>query len=139
MRTDANTRTPAERRAARRYMWEVGAGALGFMILFLVLPRVIQVEDGTPGSIVMALAPLAPVCWIAIALVRHVRRVDELQRTLVWQSFALGFGAAMLIALTIALLGTAGITVAHTEWYVFIGGMVTWGVTICALSFRASR
>lgn len=120
-------------------MWEVGAGVVAFVVLFLFLPGAVRTEVRTPASILIALLPLTSVLWITIAVARHIRRVDEFQRIFVLQSFAIGFAAAMLIALTIAFLSTAGITVAYPEWYVFIGGMSLWGISISVLSFRASR
>ena len=131
--------TAGERRAATRYMWEIMAGAIGFLVTFLFLPRFFAPPAGSLGSIALALVPLVPVLWIVIALTRHIRRIDELQRGIAQLSLAIAFGAAMLIALTVAFLSTAGIAVSFPEWWVFIGGMGVWGITIGVLSMRASR
>lgn len=132
-------RTRGERRASQRYMWEIGAGAVAFLFLFLFLPDLVPAEPGSAASIVVALVPLLPVLGMAVAVMRHVHRVDELQRMLLLRSLAVAFGVAMLIALTIAFLSTAGVRVAFTEWYVFIGGMAAFGVVAGVLSLRANR
>jgi hypothetical protein len=131
--------TPQERRASLRYLWEIAAGAVGFLVTFLFLPEVVPTEPGSVAGVVVALVPLVPVIWIAVALIRHVDRVDELQRGLLLLSLAIGFGAAMLISLVVVFLSTAAITVEHPEWWVFIGGMAVWGVSIGVLSYRANR
>lgn len=135
----AERSTVSERRAARRYMWEIAAGAVGFMLVFLFLPAIVQAEPGSALSVVIALVPVIPVGWIAVALIRHILRVDEFQRRIVIDSLAIGFGAAMLIALCVAFLSTAAISVSYPEWWVFIGGMATWGIAITVLSVRAGR
>lgn len=132
-------RTPAERRVGRRYVWEFGVGIGAFVLLFLVLPRLVVAEPGSGESVVIALTPLVPIVWMVIAMARHVRRVDELQRALLLRSFAVGFGAAMVITLAIALVSSAGVDTRHSEWAVFIGGMTAWGLSIAVFSFRANR
>ena len=72
--------------------------------LFLALPRIVQTQPGTALNVIVALVPLAPVIWMIIAIARHVRRVDELQRLLFLRSFTFGFAVSMVTALTIALL-----------------------------------
>ena len=139
MTNDERGRTSHEQRSTRRYMWEIGAGAIAFLVLFLFLPPLIPTESGSPASIVIALVPLLPVAWIVIAVASYIRRLDELHRPLALQSLALGFGAAMLIALTVAFLSTADITVLYPEWWVFIGGMSVFGVSFALLTARASR
>lgn len=139
MKEKTQRTTARERQVSTRYMWEIMAGAIGFLITFLFLPRILTPSPGSLGSIVLALVPIIPVLWMVIALVRHVHRIDELQRGIVQLSLAIAFGATMLIALTIAFLSTAGITVSYPEWWVFVGGMGVWGTTIGLLSIRASR
>ncbi|QEW03023.1 hypothetical protein [Microbacterium lushaniae] len=136
---DLRGRTRAERSAGRRYVGEFTIGVAAYLLLFLVLPRLVVTEPGSAWSVVIALTPIAPVLWMVIAMARHVRRVDELQRALLLHSFTVGFGAAMLIALAIALVTGAGIDTRHSEWAVFIGGMAAWGVSLGAFSFRANR
>lgn len=132
-------RTRAESRAGRRYVWEFTIGVVAYLLLFLLLPRLVTTEPDSTWSVVVALTPMVPAVWMVIAMVRHVRRIDELQRALLLRSFAVGFGAAMLIALTIALVSSAGVDTRHSEWAVFIGGMIAWGVSLAVFSSRADR
>lgn len=132
-------RTPAERQLGKRYIGEFSIGVLAYLLLFLVLPRVVSAEPGSAWSIVIALTPLVPVAWMIIAMARHLHRIDEMQNVLLLRSFAVGFGAALLIALAIALLSGAGVDTRHSEWAVFIGGMGAWSVSLAVFSFRVDR
>lgn len=132
-------RTRSEQRAGQRYLWEFSIGILAYLALFLALPRIVQTQPGTALNVIVALVPLAPVIWMIIAIARHVRRIDELQRLLFLRSFTLGFAVSMVTALTIALLSGAGVDVQHAEWIIFLGGMTSWGLSLAVLSIRASR
>lgn len=139
-RTDDGVgRTAAERAGVRRYVMEIGSGVIAFAMLFLVLPQFLETGPHTLWGIVVALLPLLPVGWIAVAVIRHVRRVDELFRALFVKSAAVGFMAAMLIALTIAFLRPTGVHLEYSEWWIFVGGMGTWGIGAAVLSLRAGR
>lgn len=132
-------RTRSEQRAGKRYLWEFSIGILAYLALFLALPRIVQTQPGTALNVIVALVPLAPVIWMIIAIARHVRRVDELQRLLFLRSFTFGFAVSMVTALTTALLSGAGVDIRHAEWIIFMGGMTSWGLSLAALSIRASR
>lgn len=132
-------RTRAERRAGWRYTWEFAVGVVLYLLLFLVLPPIVSAEPGSALALVIALLPLLPALWIAVAVARHVRRVDEFQRGLVLRSCAVGFSVAMLLAVAVALVGGAGIDTRHSEWIVFLGGMSAWGITLAISSMRADR
>lgn len=136
---DPGGRTPTELRAARRYMWGIAMSSFAFLLLFLVLPSLVNAKDGSALSIVVALAPMLAVIWMLVSVFRLVRRVDEFQRGMILSSFAIGFATAMLIALTIAFLRPVGIVNEYTEWWVFIGGMSSWGVALTLFSMRANR
>lgn len=139
MSEDMGGRTRKERQATRRYAIELGTGSIAFLALFLFLPELVPTEQGSVSSVAVALLPLVPVLWMIIAVARHIGRMDEFQRVLITQSFAIGFAAAMLIALTIAFLSGAGILVPYPEWFVFIGGMAVWSLALWVLFGRAGR
>jgi hypothetical protein len=57
------------------------------------------------------------------------RRVDEYQKLLLLQSLAVGFAVAMLAAITLGLLATAGLRLADAPWIVYGAGMLGWALT----------
>jgi hypothetical protein len=64
--------------------------------------------------------------WIVRAVVRHLHRIDEYQRDLVLHGLAVGFGVAMVTAVTLGFLGIAGLSGQITGWIVCGAGMFGW-------------
>ncbi|WP_378143775.1 hypothetical protein ACFJGV_10115 [Cnuibacter sp. UC19_7] len=111
---------------ARRYVLELLPGLLGYLVLFLGLPALLGREEATWWSIPVALLPVVPLLWIVVAVIRHIRRIDDYQRRLVLIGMAFAFGAMMLTAVVIALLSTVDVVVGGTEWIVFGVGAAVW-------------
>lgn len=132
------TRTASETRVGRRYMWQVGAAMLLYLGLVL-LDQVLWPERGTSLAVLCAVLPLAPMVWVAFALVGHLRSVDEMQRQLIINSLAIGFGASIFVALALGMVRMGGVSVPMPEWVIFVAGMSAWGVTATVLSLRANR
>lgn len=76
--------------------------------------------------ILWALLPVLPVGWALWAVVRHLRRVDELQQLLLLQGLGVGFAAAMLASITVGFLGIAGLDMRFAGWIVYGVGMLAW-------------
>jgi len=108
-------------------------------VLLLALDQAVGAERGTPLAIAVSVLPVLPLLWIVVALLGHLRRVDEMQRQLLVKSLATGFGVAMLVAVTVGMLRIGGLDVPMPEWIVFSGGMLAWGVAAVTLTIRADR
>lgn len=131
--------TPTEQRAATRYMIEMAVAAVLFLGLYLIAPAVLRPVDGSPTSIGLAVASLAPVLWMGLSVTRFVRGLDEFQRPIAYQAFSAGFAVAMVVAIALAVLGGAGLSVPMPEMWVFIGGMLTWGIALPILLNRGEK
>lgn len=132
-------RTTAERRRSRRYAAEFLSG-MALVVLLLLLPGETLVEEASQGArLLWALLPVVPLLWSAAAVVRHLRRVDELQRRMIVDALAWGFAAAMVAAIGAALIRSAGVAVGDVEWAVFLIGMLAFASAVVFSSLRASR
>lgn len=137
-REASERRTEAEVRTGRRYNRQFGA-AMVLYVLLLVLSQVLDAERGTPLAVALAVLPILPLLWIVVALLGHLRRIDEMQRQLLVKSLAAGFGGAMLVAVTVGMLRIGGLDVPMPEWIVFSGGMSAWGIAAIVLTLRVDR
>lgn len=137
--TSGPKRTSAERRRSRRYTAEFLSG-MALVVLLLLLPSE-PLLAGAPqrARVLWAALPLVPLLWSAAAVVRHLRRVDELQRRMVVDALAWGFGVAMVTAIGAALVRSAGVAVGDVEWAVFLAGMLGFAAAAAIGSARASR
>ena len=120
-------------------MWEFGIGIGLWLLLFLGLPAVWAPEPGTTAALAAALLPAAPLVWAAVAIARHVRRADEMQRQALLQSFGIGFGGSMVVAVALAPLEGMGFAVPVPSMWVFLAGMIAWSLALMVLLGRASR
>ena len=125
-----------DRDRARAYLREFVPGMVGYLLV-LVLVITFGGLDGTSSwRFVWALLPAVPLVWVVIAVIRHLRRVDEFQQRLLLQGFAAGFGVAMGAAVTMGLLEAAGLQSQMTPWIIFGAGMFGWGIASIAAGRR---
>lgn len=79
------------------------------------------------GRAVWSLLPLLPFGWLVWTQVRALRRADERQRVLQLSALAIGFGAAMALALLGGLLEGADLgDPARSLQVTFIGATLAW-------------
>lgn len=132
-------RTPGEVRRTRRYAVEFSACITVAVVLILLPIEALVGASSETLRTVWALLPLFPALGATVAVIRYVRRIDELQRRLVTDALAIAFGASMLTALAVAFVRSADQPVGQPEWAVFLVGMLAFGLAVAILSARASR
>lgn len=138
---DNSARSSGDRARAVAYVRDFLPGVIGYVAVLLVVLVWGGLDSASPWRFLWALLPLVPILWMVRAVVRHLRRVDEYQRMVLWQSLSAGFSVAMLAALTLGFLGLAGlelpVPLATGSWIVFAVGMLSWCVAAAALAQRA--
>lgn len=93
--------------------------------------------DGRAAEIAVALAPMVPgvlLCW---AIVRLIRRLDEMHRRVQLEAFALAFAGTALVTFSYGFLENAGFPrlSAFAVWPVMCGLWIA-GVLIGSLRYR---
>lgn len=136
--TNQRSFTAHERRATVRYLVEFGIGMALFLILFLMLPQWWVAQPGTPEHLVQTLVPALPLLWLVVALWRHYRRADEMQREVFLRSFSFGFAVTTMSTVIVGLMRGSGIELNGGEWIIFVAGMTAWGVAL-PVNFAMSR
>jgi len=129
---DSKSSGPVERSINRRYLVEFGIGMLGYLVTLTATLVWGHLDGSNPGRFAWALLPVLPVLpviWLVVALLRHIRRIDDYQRFLLLQGLGVGFGAAMIASVTLGFLSIAGLAVPMMGWIVFSVGMLGWIVT----------
>jgi energy-coupling factor transporter transmembrane protein EcfT len=103
-------------------------GIVAYMVLLVAALTWGDLDGTSPWRFVWAALPVLPMVWIAIAVLRHLRRVDEYQRGKLLAGFAVGFAVAMLGSITLGILGTAGVHLEGEPFWIYAAGMIGWGV-----------
>lgn len=130
---------PRRRRQARRYLGEFLPAMLGYVLavpLSLVLLQHIAMP--TALKFVVALLPMLPAWFGLRAVLRHLRRLDELEQRI--QTQAIGVASLSVGMLTFALgfLQIAGLLpkVAGLLLWVLPAMIAVWGVAVGVISYR---
>lgn len=132
-------RTPRERAAARRYLWELMIPSVLFVVLIVIVPILLDPPEGSPAAVAVALLPLIPAVWMLIAVARFTRTFDEYMRGFALRASAVGFGAAMITAVAVGIVEGAVGPLPNVVWVVFVVGMSAWGVSLAVSSMRGAR
>ncbi len=113
--------------ALRRYNREFFGAFVGYVVALLAIIALVDFDDAGWWKYMAALIPLAPAALGVRAVTRHAQRIDEMQRSVLMQAFAVGFGAAMLATMTLGFLAMAGLD-SHRwgPWVIYSVGMLGW-------------
>ncbi|MCE4061838.1 hypothetical protein LXM60_16685 [Pandoraea sputorum] len=93
-----------------RYVKEMGGALLAYMLVLAGSIRVLQALPELPmgAKAAIALLPMLPgiaMCW---AIVRNLRRMDELQRRIQLEAFSVSFAGTGLITFSYGFLEGVG-------------------------------
>lgn len=93
--------------------------------------------DGRAAEIAVALAPMVPAVLLCWAIVRLIRRLDEMHRRVQLEAFALAFAGTALVTFSYGFLENAGFAKvsAFAVWPVMCGLWIA-GVLIGSLRYR---
>jgi len=125
---DTPVRSAGDRRRTQAYLREFVPGIVAYMVLLVAALTWGDLDGTSPWRFVWAALPVLPMVWIAVAVLRHLRRVDEYQRGKLLAGFAVGFAVAMLGSITLGILGTAGVHLEGEPFWIYAAGMIGWGV-----------
>ena len=126
MTNDLDTRASGDRRRSRAYLVEFGIGMAAYFVLLAAAIPLASAAPVGPMRGLLALLPLAAVAWVAVAVVRHLHRIDERQRLQTLEGLGVGFVVAMLTAVALGLLAPFGLTVPASPWCIYAAGMLAW-------------
>lgn len=92
-----------------RYLWEFGISMGAYMIALICSVHLLAGEnmDATlrPALSLLPMIPALAVCW---AVVRQLRRVDELQRKIQFEALGLAFAATAITTFSYGFLENVG-------------------------------
>ncbi|MFK3642180.1 hypothetical protein [Pseudomonas protegens] len=91
----------------KRYFREFGLALLAYIACVLLSSH--WLADMNPGKIALALVPVVPMVAMALAVVRQLRRMDELARRIQLEALGLSFVCTALITFSYGFLETAGL------------------------------
>ncbi len=134
-----NTNPPISPDAAnKRYQWEVVAGTAVYALLVIVCVKLLKHLPSSPLRITLALLPALPMLWVIWAVVRYLKRADELQRRVHLEALSIAAGITAFLSLTYGLLEDLGGLPMISAWWGFVVLDLIWAITSLIL-FRRYR
>jgi hypothetical protein len=128
-----------EQRRKVAYRRDMIPALVGYLALLAVAIAVVGDEVEGPVEWFLMLLPVVPAAWGVLAMIRHLRRVDEYQRLLQLEAMAAGFGVSMIAAITVGFVGIGGAATEAAGWIVYGAGTATWGIVASVQGHRACR
>ncbi len=93
----------------KRYLVEFTLGMAGYAVLLVVSLRLLAHGVQDPGlRIAITLMPMLSTIFICRAVMRQLRRMDELQRKIQFDAFALAFIGTALLTFSYGFLENVG-------------------------------
>ncbi|WP_146135306.1 hypothetical protein [Antricoccus suffuscus] len=133
---DTTRASNGDRTRAKRFMTDFLPAMAAYVVILVVVVLFGGLDGNSPARFVWAVLPIIPLAWVIWAMARHLRRIDELQSRQTYQGLSIGFGAAMLAAVTAGFLGIAGLDMRLGGWVIFVVGMLGWAVGQAVLAGR---
>lgn len=127
--------TPA---ALARNMIPVALSTIAYAITLVISLRVLaRGVDNQTAAIAITLAPMVPAVFLCGSIVHLIRRLDEMQRRLQLEAFALAFAGTALVTFSYGFLENVGFPKlsAFAVWPVLCGLWIA-GVVFGSLRYR---
>lgn len=119
--------TRFERETGRIYKREFVPAVLSYVVITVAIVVLVDFEEAGSWKYLVAVLPMLPALWGVAAIARHLRRLDEFQRTVQLSGMAAGFAVAMVSAMTLGFLGIAGLDASKMgPWIIYSAGMFAW-------------
>ena len=96
------------RQGSLRYMLEFGASMLAYSVVLVVSLTFLRENPDSPWRIPVTVAPVIPIAFVMLAVIRFVRRMDELHRRIHLEAVIISFIAAMIFCITYGFLENVG-------------------------------
>ncbi|AZC19627.1 MULTISPECIES: hypothetical protein [Pseudomonas] len=94
---------------AKRYLVEFTLTLLAYIACVVLSSHWLEGMASGPGKIALALVPVVPMIAMALAVVRQLRRLDEMVRRVQLEALALSFVCTALITFSYGFLETVGL------------------------------
>ncbi|SDS65548.1 hypothetical protein SAMN05216271_2405 [Halopseudomonas sabulinigri] len=91
-----------------RFIYQFGLTMLAYLLSVVVSSQLLTTPHGAFLSIALALLPVPFLCLMATAVVRQLRRMDELGQRIQLEALGLAFVGSALITFSYGFLETAG-------------------------------
>ena len=102
---DSSGNSRGDRARTRAYLRDFLPGIGGYLVVLAIVVRFGNLDGSSPWRFLWAVLPVIPALWCLRAVARHIGRIDDYQQRLLLKGIGVGFGVAMITAVTVGFLG----------------------------------
>jgi hypothetical protein len=122
--------------ANKRYVIEMAIAGAAYIIILWISIHILKTATLAPAArAIVALLPGIPVIAIVAAILRYMRNVDELQRQINVEAFAIAAGITAVLFLTYGFLEGVGFPRISAFW-TFASIDIFWAVSLPFITRR---
>ena len=120
-------------KANRRYQTEVVVAMVLYMVLMAVVVPILKTQPPLLERVSLAMLPVLPVTWVIWAVIKYLRRADELQRRVHIESLAIAAGVTAFLSLSYGFLEDMAGFPHIPLWWAFMVIDLVWAGAGCIL------
>ena len=99
-----------------RYVLEFGGAMLAYVVLLPLSVFAYRATDQDSLRVVFAIVPVIPTVLGLVAILRAIRRMDELEKRIHFEAIAFAFAATAMLTFTYGLLETVAFPRISLTW-----------------------
>ena len=111
----------------RRYGFEMLGGFLAYAIVLSASLSFLKAHPHSSWRILVTLAPVIPIAFCMITVIRGVRRMDEMQKQIQLEALVFAFCTTVLLSISYGFLENVGFPRVNWMW-VGVGMIGLWGI-----------
>lgn len=122
--------------ANRRWLVDALVTMVAYIVILVLSVHALKTGHFSPAiRVLIAIAPAIPVAALIVALVRFLRGIDEFQRQIHLEGFAISAGITAALGLTYGFLESVGFPRVSAFW-AFVSIDVFWGLSVVVITLR---
>ena len=122
--------------ASKLYLREFAISMSAYVIVIIGSVSLIKVmPESSVLRVPIAISPVVPICFVLLAFLRYLSRIDELQQRIQLQAIGFAAGAISMLSFAYGLLENVGLPPLSVV-YVFPATILLWGLAVSSLSHK---
>ncbi len=115
------------RQRSLRYVLEFGGSMLAYSIVLVMSLMFLRENPDSPWRIPVTVAPVVPIVFLMLAVIRCVRRMDELRRHIHLEAVIIAYLTTVILCFSYGFLENVGLPSFNTMW-IGVAMICLWGI-----------
>ena len=123
------------RSSSFRHMLEFGGSMLAYSVVLVMSLTFLRENPDSPWRVPVTVAPVIPIVFMMLAMIRVVRREDELRRHIHLEAVIISFLATMMFCITYGFLENVGFPPFNTM-FVGFGMVIFYAIALLLVQWK---